>query len=375
MFLLLYPIRVSPIDQVFPLVHPFCLWAAFYSSSERLSSPPSPSTAATTSRLKPRRSRGTTKNDALVRALARSAHDLVVEELTAPGTTRFRTAAEFPNGFRAFEHGGGRVEVVYEPASGAYPLEAGFSLTATLDSVQHTLASHYRWRALEFPSPLMVEAPYLHVTAAGGATIRQNDADYGALYDRGYFDLFELESLGVSFDTFRRNASQAFGQVQNTSSFGVEHFPSLLSPYNTPSISEIFAASIANLDAGDPQYPNDWHIYTPVTVGSPDDPKIVFLGRDVSIHAGGSLRGYGVLISQDDVIVEPGARLEWDGIVMARHDRGEDALFSSGRRDDQRGLARAPRGAPTRRTHRRHNVAGTWMVIGRAMRAVKTGPP
>ena len=252
----------------------------------------------------------------LARTAADAASAAVAGDLVDPATRRFRTALTLPTELR-FDGDRARID--------GYRLEDGgrtavVTVTGYAAGVAHQVTSRYRLALSDFPGPLWINAPVATATVSG-ATISGTGPD--GTTRPVYFDAtrFADYRLGTSIPLATMTGSLGAQIGRTGAALSVQQPMDAIraAAGGTPTLAELDGAAATAFG------PNDVLLAGPTAIsgtrsyghfGDEDDPdpRIVRVTGALSIPAGATLTGNGMLIVQGDLSVA--GTLRWDGLVL-----------------------------------------------------------
>lgn len=296
--------------------------------------------------------------DVLAREAARSVHALVLDHVLDPERASFRPALGLPPHF-AYE--GGRAEVTYLP--NLMTNVADFTVRVALGGALHEIRSQYTWwtsHTGSLPSPVMVQAPWTTFTLATGAAIEGHRpvlVDQHPFTDLGLHDLLSLEAMQRQIREALAGSASALhpdGGLGEGCSAGpvcfVDDLDGFLGRHRAPTLFELYAGILASAD----EHPTRYVAYEGdvrltqrnARFGNAATPAIVHVAGHATIARGAAVRGYGVLLVEGSLVVEPGAALEWDGLVMVVARQDHAVVRLDGRTTIRGAFAALQEGAP-----------------------------
>ena len=254
---------------------------------------------------------------ALARSAAEAAHAAAVGDMVDPATRRFRTALTVPAAM-AFD---GNRAVVKDYHLSADGRTASLTVIGYANGVAHQTTSRYQLSVADFPGPLWVDAPVVTAGVAAGAQVAGTAPDGTArpvYLDATRHAAYRLGSA-ISMPAMQAALS---GQMQ-TAGAALSVQPTMapvLAQTGTPTLTELYGAAIAAFDpARDVLRAGAHTVSGTETHGNVDDagnpdPRIVRVRGALSVPAGATLTGNGMLLVEGNLSVA--GTLRWDGLVL-----------------------------------------------------------
>ncbi len=253
---------------------------------------------------------------ALARNAADAASAAVAGDMVDPATRRFRTALTLPTDLR-FD--GDRAHI------DGYRLEDGgrtavVTVTGFAAGVAHQVTSRYRLGLSDFPGPLWIDAPLATATVSG-ATISGTGPDgttRPVYFDASRFADYRLGST-VPLATVTGALGAQIGRARSSLSVQSPMDAVRTAAGGTPTIAELDGAAVTAFGSTDFLLSGATTITGTRSYGhfgdaDDPDPRIVRVTGPLTIPAGATLTGNGMLIVQGDLSVA--GTLRWDGLVL-----------------------------------------------------------
>lgn len=144
------------------------------------------------------------------------------------------------------------------------------------------------------PTPLWLDAPYAALDLAPRAQVVQGEAPLPPVFDRTTFDALGLDAW-ISMRQMRGDLQQAVGGAHRFR-VPVDAEAEVRAAYLLPPIDTL-ASRAQRVPEGTTRH-----------------------GRGLHLSPGDSVRGRGTLLVDGDLVVEDGAQLRWDGLVLVHTD-------------------------------------------------------
>ncbi len=253
---------------------------------------------------------------ALARSAAGAATAAVAGDMVDPATRRFRAALTLPAELR-FGTDRARID--------GYRLEDGgrtavATVTGFAAGVAHQVTSRYRLGLSDFPGPLWIDAPVATATVTGAAI---SGAGPDGAPRPVYFD-------ASRFAAYRLGTAVPLATVTGALGAQVVRAGTVLSVQSpmdavraaaggTPTLAELDGAALSAFGPGDvllagPTTFTGTRAYGRFGDDANPDPRIVRVTGSLSIPAGPTVTGNGMLIVQGGLSVA--GTLRWDGLVL-----------------------------------------------------------
>ncbi|HEX8386117.1 MAG TPA: hypothetical protein VF576_08035 [Rubricoccaceae bacterium] len=259
-----------------------------------------------------------TQSAALAREVADAAHAAAVGDMVDPATRRFRTALSLPTALR-FGSDRARIDDYHLEDGGR---TAVLTVTGYAGGVAHRVTSRYGLGLSDFPGPLWVDAPVATALVDPGAAIEGTAADgtdRPVYFDATRFTAYRLGSA-ISLRDMERSLGREVRRAGSALSVRNGMAP-VLATTGTPTLAELYDAAVFRaFDARRDVALAGGHTvrgteaYGRFDDAAAPDPRIVRVTGPLTVPAGATLTGNGMLVVEGDLTVA--GTLRWDGLVL-----------------------------------------------------------
>ncbi len=249
----------------------------------------------------------------VARDIARSAYNLAMAEAKRDFAG---AAASLAMDEKAF--GGGTFDIV--------PTTYGSdSLVLEITSTAGEASYQIRTTLVEvsmLDAALIVEAPHV-VPSINGPNVLITGMDTDPATDPQGLRGADQHGIKVNMAGIAGNFYDAFGAHTNhVSGIGGSGMQAISAGAFTAAVQDIYAEGLLEHD-----FVQSDDIDGNVTFGSVNAPAIV-VAQDIKVKSGGHLKGYGLLLLDDEFEVKSGGTLDWEGLVIAKAETSIDLDYS-----------------------------------------------
>lgn len=248
--------------------------------------------------------------------------DLLARQIAETGQNLALTAMMGPDGFvdpsigeRPYD--GGRFAVAYDGADNRQT--ATVTVRGYYGGATHTIESNYQFDPMNFPGPIWIDVPYATSSVTGNPSVTGGTENLPVRFDsRMHTDLDlnrDLPLSGIVSDLgadMRRAGSTL--SVPAASAWAPNG--ALLEDLNVEDAEGLYQTAVASMTSSDRTLPGNLRVSG--TRSWPGATTVTRIGGSLTVPSGSAVAGEGVLLVEGGLVVEPGGRLTWTGLVVVR---------------------------------------------------------
>ena len=244
--------------------------------------------------------------DLLARQIAESGHGVALAAMV--GDMGFQDP-----GFSSREQDGGSYTVVYTPSAANDSVT--MAVSGSFGGAHHTIRSRYQWDPMDYPAPVWLDVPFAAADADPGAEINNGPVRM----DTRKYDEMRLDSLApradMVFDLSSAATTAGSSFIGSSAMSGSGGWPALLEDLNVTDGEDLYQAALAS--PAETVLPGPHTVATKQTEGGPSE--VTQVTGDLTVTD--ELKGSGALVVEGAFVIESGAKVDWNGLIIVRAER------------------------------------------------------